>query len=161
MKRKLSFFISMLALAGLIAVAFQSIDPAQMKSGATKLVDGVANAPVDPAQAPTLLKRLFSAEPAPRENPGPTVAPAPGREVIACTIGPEYASQPQIRVWAFRNGHKYGWIQLPKGTAVRLQRRDGDYLFVGYDEMTLKIHRAVAEAGLVVPVGRNGRLASL
>lgn len=161
MKRKLPFFISMLALAGLMAVAFQSINPEQVKSGAVKLVDGVANAPVDPAQAPNLLKRLFSPEPAADKGETSDVGAAPGREVIACTIGAEYATQPQIRVWAFRNGHKYGWIQLPKGTPVRLQRRDGEFLFVGYDEMTLKIHRSVAEAGLVVPVGRNGRLASL
>jgi len=149
----------MLALAGLVAIAFQSVDPGTVKTNASKLVDSVANAPVDPAQAPALFKKLFS-EPAKAEKPAESATPA--REFISCTIGPEFATQPEIRVWAVRNGHKYGWIQLPKGTHVNLQRREGEYLLVGYDEMTLNIHRSVAQAGLVVPVLRRApRLANL
>jgi hypothetical protein len=74
-------------------------------------------------------------------------------------IGPAAAEQ-EVRVWAIRGGNNYGWIQLPKGTHVRLLRQEGDWLVIRYEESVVKIHRSVAEAGMVIPV-KNRRVAVL
>jgi hypothetical protein len=67
------------------------------------------------------------------------------------TIGPEYSSQPEVRIWAIRNDTNYGWIQLPRGTPVRFLRQDGDYFILRYQETVIRAHRSVIEAGLIVP----------
>jgi hypothetical protein len=66
----------------------------------------------------------------------------------------------ELRVAAVRNGVRYGWIQLPRGTAVELLQRQGDWLLIQYNETQLRVHRAVVDAGLVVPRIR-GKLAVL
>jgi hypothetical protein len=68
-------------------------------------------------------------------------------------------SLPEVRVAALRGLNNYGWIQLPRGTPVELLRTEGEYLIIRYDETVMRIHRRIAEAGLVVP--RPARLARL
>jgi len=71
------------------------------------------------------------------------------------------ASQPipELRVAALRGLNNYGWVQLPRGTPVELVAADGEYLVVRYDETVVRIHRCIADAGLVVP--RPARMARL
>ena len=67
------------------------------------------------------------------------------------TVGPEYARQPEIRIWAIKNDTNYGWIQLPRGTMVQYLRQDGDYYILRYEETVIRAHRSVVDAGLIIP----------
>jgi hypothetical protein len=144
MRRKISFIIGATLVAGILAIALRNV-PAPFRASVSNFPSTVSEwlggSPEDPAASIT-----------PNATTG---APA------QYAIGPEAASLPEIRVWAIRAGNNYGWIQLPKGTPVRLLREEGAWLVVRYDESVVKIHRSVAEAGLVVPVMRGGRLAAL
>ena len=70
--------------------------------------------------------------------------------VPTVTVGPEYAQQPEVRIWAIRNDTTYGWIQLPRGTQVRFIRQDGDYYIVRYEETVIRAHRSVVDSGMVI-----------
>ncbi|MEQ1861661.1 MAG: hypothetical protein ABMA13_17215, partial [Chthoniobacteraceae bacterium] len=91
-------------------------------------------------------------------------APGPAEAVHTQTASPidpntnqrlEATPLREVRVRAVRNGHEYGWIQLPRGTRVELVRDEGRTLVIRYDEVSLRIPRTVAEAGMVVPVRRD------
>jgi len=146
MRRKISFIIGATLLMGALAIVLRSVpSPARWAAPA---VNSVLSA----------VSSWLGVE------PDPVVAEVDKPKVAASaqyTIGPEAASLPEIRVWAIRGGNVYGWVQLPKGTVVHLLREEGPWLIVRYDESVVKIHRTVAEAGLVVPVLRSGRLAAL
>jgi hypothetical protein len=74
-----------------------------------------------------------------------------GHGPVSVVLGPEHASQPEVRIWAIRNVTNYGWIQLPRGTPVQFLRQDGDYYLLQYQETVIRAHRSVVEAGLIVP----------
>jgi hypothetical protein len=146
MKRRISFFISTLALSALLAVVLRNVDFSSRKFtiSAGQSQETVAV----PASSPTLrVAASTAAEPTLQEGePAASVAQTPRLKPTEIQ---------EVRVWAIRNGHKYGWVQLPRGTRVELVRDEGKYLVVRYDEVTLKIRRVIAEAGLVVPVPRR------
>jgi hypothetical protein len=53
----------------------------------------------------------------------------------------------ELRVWAIRNGHKYGWVQLPKGTTVSILRRDGDHAVIRWDESVVRVPQTALRMG--------------
>jgi hypothetical protein len=98
--------------------------------------------------------RVITGQPAPEEEADAAIQPATVYEQLAVpsvNLGPEYAQQPELRIWAIRNDTTYGWIQLPRGTPVHLLRQDGDYSVVRYEETVIRVHRSVVEAGLLTP----------
>jgi hypothetical protein len=144
MRRKLSFIIGSTLVAGVLAVALRTL-PENVPSSIAKVLPAPVLRWIDaPSEAD-------ASEPVLPEDGSP----------VEYVIGPQKSGLQEIRVWAIRNGTKYGWIQLPKGTPVRLLREEGSWLVVRYDESVMKIHRSVAEMGMVVPVTRSGRVASL
>ena len=144
-RKKISVFISVTLVVGLLGIALRSV-PAPFRARVAHLT-------------PLAISEWVrgSSEDSPASLTPSTITEGTAQYVI----GPEAATLPEIRVWAIRAGNNYGWIQLPKGTPVRLLREEGEWLVVRYDESVVKIHRSVAEAGLVVPVMRGGRLAAL
>jgi hypothetical protein len=97
---------------------------------------------------------VFTSNSTPQQAESPNPSEALSLDDFAApsvTVGPEYAQQPEIRIWAIRNDTNYGWIQLPRGTPVHFLRQDGDYLILRYQETVIRAHRSVIEAGLVVP----------
>ncbi|MES2568972.1 MAG: hypothetical protein V4710_02830 [Verrucomicrobiota bacterium] len=67
----------------------------------------------------------------------------------------------QIRVPAIREGHNYGWIQLPRGTSVELLRSEGDNLLIRYDDMTVRMPQSAVEEGAVILRKRKVPLTSI
>jgi hypothetical protein len=59
-----------------------------------------------------------------------------------------------LRVWAIRNGHKYGWVQLPKGTAVSVLRREGDHAVIRWDETVVKVPQTALHLGTLRSDGK-------
>lgn len=53
----------------------------------------------------------------------------------------------ELRVWAIRDGHNYGWVQLPKGTTVSILRRDGDHAVIRWDETVVKVPETALRLG--------------
>ncbi len=143
MHRKLSLIFGAALVTVLLALALQNLDTRTR----TRLAQWV---PTPVAQALDL-----PATSEPLEE-----ATAPDVDRIQYVIGPEAAAGQEVRVWAIRGGNNYGWVQLPKGTSMRLLRQEGEWLIVRYEESVVKIHRSVAEAGMIVPV-KNGRVAAL
>jgi hypothetical protein len=97
---------------------------------------------------------VFTSNSTPAEPDYPKVGDGTSLEEFAApsvTVGPEYARQPEIRIWAIRNDTNYGWIQLPRGTPVQFLRQDGDYLILRYQDTVIRAHRSVVEAGLIIP----------
>ncbi len=141
MRRQISFIISALLFSGLLAALLhpRSHPPAQSGSSAS----------LPPARL-SLWQRLF--QPDLRPEPDPAL---PQPRLLQTQSG----SLPEVRVAALRGLNNYGWIQLPRGTPVELLRTEGEYLIIRYDETVMRIHRRIAEAGLVVP--RPARLARL
>ena len=144
MRRKISFIIGALLLTGVLAVALRNL-PAPVYRAVAGVLPEAALTWIESRGADTAV-----AEPLPVDG-----------SKIHYVIGPQKNGVQEIRIWAIRNGTNYGWIQLPKGTPVHLLREENSYVVVRYDESILKIHRSVAEQGLVVPVTRDGRVASL
>lgn len=53
----------------------------------------------------------------------------------------------ELRVWAIRDGHNYGWVQLPKGTTVSILRREGDHAVIRWDETVVKVPETALRLG--------------
>jgi hypothetical protein len=148
MRKKLSFIISAALVAGALAVALSTLE-APTRVGTLKIL-------------PATMAQWARMSAVPEMN---SVAAVSGAETdrgqVEYVIGPQPSGLQEIRVWAIRGGIKYGWIQLPKGTPVHLLREEGAWLVVRYDESVMKIHRSIAEQGMVVPVLAGGRLAAI
>ena len=63
----------------------------------------------------------------------------------------------QVRVPAVRDGHTYGWIQLPRGTAVDLVRVEGNDFVVRYDETVVRLPQSEAREGSVIVRSKKPR----
>jgi hypothetical protein len=142
MKRRLPFFISALLLCVSFAVLF-------------RVPAGEGRASLSGKVASELESLLSPASPTRQ----PVFTPDVPQQVTeaASTIPPEAARLQELRIAAIRNGVRYGWIQLPRGTRVELLRRDGDYMLVQFEGTQVRVHRAVVEAGLIAPQARARR----
>lgn len=55
----------------------------------------------------------------------------------------------EVRVPAMRDGHNYGWLQLPRGTWVELLAVEGDHAYIRYDESVVRLPRRAMAQGTV------------
>lgn len=149
MKRKIPYLISTLFLCGVLSIVLRTVDSPTPR----RLL--CAYPPLASAASPTLRTVAPAvAEPSSSQTAPTAAAPAPMRSK-ATPIR-------EVRVRAARDGRDYGWVQLPRGTRVELIRDEGATLLIRYDQVTLRIDRAVADAGMVVPLPRKAvRLAGL
>ena len=60
----------------------------------------------------------------------------------------------ELRVWAIRDGHNYGWVQLPKGTTVSILRREGDHAVIRWDETVVKVPETALRLGALRSDGK-------
>jgi hypothetical protein len=152
MKRRISFIISAILLSGVLAVALRSVDFSTPKRLISAFLPDHSSAvpavpSLHPVDSPSRVEPISS-------QAVSTASPA---------FDPMRATPlREVRVRAVRDGRDYGWVQLPRGTRVELVRDEGSTLVVRFDQVTLRVSRAVVQAGLLVPVPRaKVRLAGL
>lgn len=144
MKRRLPFFISALLLSGIAAIALRSLDHAASRNLLGAFLSDSLSAV--PTIAPSLPPAVSGAEPISPQTVATATSPA--------FVGVQATPLREVRIRAVRDGRDYGWVQLPRGTRVELVRDEGSTLLVRFDQVTVRISRAVVTAGLVVPVPR-------
>jgi hypothetical protein len=78
-----------------------------------------------------------------------------GAEVARRNGGIEQAvAAAELRVWAIRDGHNYGWVQLPKGTTVSILRREGDHAVIRWDDTVVKVPETALRLGALRSDGK-------
>ncbi len=122
-----------------------------------------------------LFATVISAVMLPQRSPQPDAAKAPGapaefktvKSIVLGVFGRLAPSSPQasaieeipttaeaapkqLRVPAVRDGHRYGWIQLPRGTPVDLIRVEGENVLIRYDESVVRMPQSELREGSVV-----------
>ncbi len=132
MSRKVPFIIG-LSLA-LIISALTLPDAPTPNGGASA---------ASPAPFKTV-KRLVQGAFARLAPSSPQVSAPDGQVVLRDAVMAE-----QIRVPAVREGVHYGWIQLPRGTAVEFVADEGETLLVRYDGAVLRMPERNARDGSV------------
>lgn len=154
MKRRISYLISTLFLSGVLAVVLRSVDFSSPMRPLSTLLPAVD--PAVPAAGAPSLQRSAPTEVEPLSPQ--VVVPATAPESVRLKATPLR----EVRVRAARDGRDYGWVQLPRGTKVRLLRDEGETLLIRFDQVTLRIPRVLADTGMVVPVAHdNKKLAGL